>query len=121
MNNIIDYKKIGNRIKLQRKKLDITQEKICNDLNISLYHYSKIENARVSASLETLVEIANYLQIELTYLMSGISKLETNYFDNEMMAIYAKCDHHQKQLLLEFAKIIINTEIKSVSTGKQIQ
>lgn len=120
MNNIIDYKKIGNRIKQQRKKLDITQEKICNDLNISLYHYSKVENARVSASFETLVEIANYLELELTCLLTGISKLETTYFDNEMMAIYSKCDDQQKQLILEFAKIIINTEIKSISTGKQV-
>lgn len=114
MNNIVDYKKIGTRIKKARNDRGITQTKICNDLNISLYHFSKIENANVSASLETLVEISNYLDISLEYLLSGTSKLDKQYLDDELSNIISNCDNNQKKLILEFAKLICNTEIKSV-------
>lgn len=114
MNNIIDYKKIGERIKLARKNKGCTQAQICNDLNISLYHFSKIENAHVSASLETLVEIANYLDISIDYLLSGISKLDQNYYNDELVQILSNCNNNQKKLILEMAKLIANTEITNI-------
>lgn len=114
MNNVVDYKKIGIRIKKARKDKKITQVELCNELNISLYHFSKIENAHVSASLDTLVEIANYLDIKIEYLISGISKLDSTYFESELAEIISICDNNQKKLILEFAKIISNSEIKSV-------
>ncbi|WP_195542754.1 helix-turn-helix domain-containing protein [Massiliimalia timonensis] len=116
MNNIIDYKKIGLRIRTIRKEKNITQQKLCHDLNISLYHYSKIENAHVSVSLETLAEIAQYLDADLCYLLNGTSKVSKNYLDDEMSFIYKNCDSQQKKLIIEFAKIIAKSEIKSVPT-----
>ncbi len=116
MNNIIDYQKIGARIKMVRKSRNITQQKLCNDLNISLYHYSKIENAHVSASLETLAEIAHYLDVDVISLLSGTSKISRNYLSDEMSAIFESCDSQQKKMIIEFAKIIAKSEIKSVPT-----
>lgn len=116
MNNIIDYKKIGSRIKDARKAKGVTQEVLCNDLNISPYHYSKIENARVSASLETLAEIAHYLSIDLDYMLSGTSKINNLYLDNEMAILFNKCSHEQKQMIIELTKVVLQSEIKSVHT-----
>lgn len=119
MSNIIDYKKIGSRIKTTRKQQGITQKQICNDLNISPYHFSKIENAHVSASLETLGEIAHYLNIELDYLLSGSSKLSITYLDDEIAEIFKQCDNNQKTMIIELAKIILQSEIKSVHSNKK--
>lgn len=119
MNNIIDYKKIGIRIKDARKNKGVTQEKLCNDLNISPYHFSKIENARVSASLETLAEIAHYLNVDLEYLLSGTSTLNNSYLDNEMADIFNKCTKEQKNMIIELAKIVLHSEIKSVPTNNK--
>lgn len=116
MNNVIDYKKIGERIRFARKEKGYTQETVCNALSISLYHYSKIENAKVSASLDTLAEIAHYLDIDMDYLLIGSSKLNKEYLDDEMAIIYNKCDVNQKKMILEFAKYISKSEIKSVPT-----
>lgn len=117
MNNIIDYDKIGQRIRTARKKQGFKQEKICNALNISLYHYSKIENGKVSASLEILAEIANYLNIEMDYLLTGSSKVDKQYLNEEISNILNKCDENQKKMILEFAKYISKSEIKSVPTN----
>lgn len=117
MNNIIDYKKIGERIRIARKNKGITQEKLCNNLNISPYHFSKIENAHVSASLETLAEIANYLDVDLDYLLSGTSTLNNLYLDNEMASIFNKCNKEQKRMIIELSKLVLQCEIKSVPTN----
>ncbi|MBM6807793.1 helix-turn-helix domain-containing protein [Faecalicoccus pleomorphus] len=114
MNNIIDYKKIGDRIRKSRKEKKITQSQLCTDLNISLYHYSKIENAHVSASLETLVEIADYLGLTIEYLLSGTSKINPTYYDEELFRIMEKCNASQKKLIIEMAKLILKTNINDV-------
>lgn len=116
MSNIIDYKKIGTRIKNARKAQGITQKELCSDLNISPYHFSKIENAHVSASLESLAEIANYLNLDLDYLLSGSSMLNKTYLDDEMAIIFNKCTKEQKRMIIEVAKVIMQSEIKSVPT-----
>ena len=118
MNNVIDYKKIGLRIKSARKEYSVTQEKLCNDLNISPYHFSKIENGHVSASLETLAEIANYLNIDMDYLLSGSSKLNKEYLNDELANIFNSCSKAQKLMIIEIAKIIKNSDIKSISLKK---
>lgn len=118
MDNIIDYKKIGQRIKLARNKKGITQEKLCNDLNISIFHYSKIENAHVSATLDTLAEIGKYLDIPLDFLIAGVSTIEKEYLDDELATIFKSCSKPQQQMIIEMAKVISKSEIKSVSFKK---
>lgn len=117
MNNIIDYKKIGMRIQKARKEKGYTQEKICDALNISIYHYSKIENAKVSASLDTLAEIAAFLDLDIEYLLTGSSKVNKQYLDDEMASIFNQCTVNQKRMILEFAKYISKSDIKSVPTN----
>lgn len=116
MNNIIDYKKIGLRIQKARKNKGYTQEEVCRSLNISIYHYSKIENAKVSASLDTLAEIANYLGVDFEYLLTGSSKINKEYLNDEMAEIFNHCSINQKKMILEFAKYISKSDIKSVPT-----
>ncbi len=119
MSNVIDYKKIGLRFKKARKKENITQEKLFNQLNISPYHYSKIENGHVSASLETLGEIANFLNIDLDYLLLGSLKLNKEYLNNELASIFNSCTKPQQQMIIEMAKLIAKSDIKNVSYKKQ--
>ena len=76
MKESIDYHLIGNRIREKREVLHITQQRMADDLTISKYYISKIENGKVKATLDTLAEIANYLDITVSELISGISPLD---------------------------------------------
>lgn len=118
MNDIIDYKKIGQRIKKARTDKKITQQKLCDALNISLFHYSKIENAKVSVTLDTLAELALFLDLEINYLITGTSKIDKQYLSNELSIIFNECTKPQQQLIIEMAKLIAKSEIKSVSNIK---
>lgn len=112
MNDIIDYKLIGKRIQQSRKKLKITQSQLCRELDISQYHYSKIENGHVTIRLDTLAEIATYLNVELIYLLLGINKTSKTYLEDQILEIYNKCDNNQKQTIIELAEVIQRKQIK---------
>ena len=67
LNSTVDYNLIGNRIRKKRRELNLTQEQLANDLNLTTFYISKIENGKATATLETLSLIAHHLQFD-TYL-----------------------------------------------------
>ena len=66
-----DLIQLSSRIKSRRKSLGYTQEEIAEKLMLSHSHYSKIENAISSPSLDTLIKISKILGISLDSLVFG--------------------------------------------------
>jgi HTH-type transcriptional regulator, quorum sensing regulator NprR len=56
--------KIGSKIKFYRKKKKLTQEQLANGI-ISIPYLSKIENNKITASIEVLTHLQNRLDIDL--------------------------------------------------------
>ena len=69
----INYEEIGKRIKEQRKRLKLTQEKLSEILEISPTYVSEIERGTGISSLATITKIASALNLDLDYLVFGIS------------------------------------------------
>lgn len=65
----MDYGKLGNRIKEERKKRGISREKIAEELNISASYVGQIERAERCLTVDTLVSIANILGLSVDYLL----------------------------------------------------
>lgn len=107
LDNIIDYNMIGSRIKKRRNELNMTQEQLANELNLSVFYISKIENGKASATLETLAFIAQKLGIDLVSLLTGTSKLEKTYYFGELDTICKKATTRQLNLIAEIAKTIL--------------
>lgn len=108
MNSIIDYNLIGKRIKKQRKYKKITQERMAADLSLSAFYISKIENGKSAPTLETLALIANYLNLDLSYLITGTSKLEDTYYINELNQIISKASKSQLDLIIRISKAVLD-------------
>lgn len=70
--------KVGERIKELRKKCRLTQEKLAEELNISPVSMCRIEKGSKGASIDLLVEIVNYFNTSMDYLIFGkeLSELE---------------------------------------------
>ncbi len=66
-NNIA--KIIGERVKIQRKKQEIDQEKLAEMTNIHKNTMSKIERGIVLPRVYTLVKIANALNVNINDLL----------------------------------------------------
>lgn len=108
LNSTIDYKLIGERIKKKRIELNITQEQLAGELNLSIYYISKIENGKATATLDTLSIIASHLNIELGYLITGTSTLEPSYYISQINEICSKASRKQLELIIKLAKAVID-------------
>ena len=65
----IDYKAIGQRIKIARIKKGITQEAVADLIDITPAHMSNVETGKTKVSLPTLIEIANALSVSVDVLL----------------------------------------------------
>lgn len=70
---------ISNRIRELREISDISQQELANKLNISLETYMEYENANVGIPISTLYEIAGYLGVEFSELLTGSTPRLHNY------------------------------------------
>ncbi len=60
----------GDKIRLLRKKKNITQDDMASSLNISQRAYSKIETGEVTLKIDRLEEIAKILQVSVNDLLT---------------------------------------------------
>ncbi len=61
---------LGKRIREERLRLNLTQERLAEDVNLSTAYIGQIERGERSLTLETLVAIANRLGVTIDYLLS---------------------------------------------------
>ncbi len=62
---------VGDRIRLERQKLNYTQERLAIAAEISKSFLSEVETGIRNPSAEYLLRIANALEVSLDYLMKG--------------------------------------------------
>ena len=66
----MDYIDLGRRIRKQRAQRGWTQEALAERVNVSTSFVGHVERGTRKASLETLVSMANVLDVSLDYLLS---------------------------------------------------
>ena len=71
--NIVDYIKIGSRIRNQRKEKGLSQEQLAEQIGISLSFMGHIERGTRTASVETLARISKALEMDMHYIVFGHS------------------------------------------------
>ena len=66
----MDYKRLGERIREERLKLNLTQAKLAEDIDISDTYMGAIERGERSLTLDTLVRLVNRLGVTVDYMLS---------------------------------------------------
>lgn len=97
----VNYKDIGSKIRYERKKQSITQEKLAELCNISIPHMSNIENANTKVSLPVLVDIANALNCTVDYLLCNSLKNNVIISDSVVNDILSGCSNMQRAIIME--------------------
>ena len=64
----MDYIALGKRIREERLKLNLTQEKLAEDVDLSTAYIGQIERGERHITLENLVLIVNRLDITVDYI-----------------------------------------------------
>ena len=62
---------IGKNIKLQRKKLNMSQDELAAKIFTTRQTISNYENGKRNTDLETLVMFSNYFKKSIDYLITG--------------------------------------------------
>lgn len=126
-NNIeINTKSIGQRIRQEREKLDLSREKFAEILGISSYYIGQLERGERQMSLSVLVKISNFLHLSLDYIVFGNAPHDANLV-NEACNVYSYHNNKQKNELydlinkcspkeLELFKKLIKTIIPYINT-----
>lgn len=65
----MNYKLLGKRIREERNKLNLTQEQLAEDINISTAYIGQIERGERNLTLDKLIKIANRLGVTVDYLL----------------------------------------------------
>ena len=66
----MDYKRLGERIREDRLKLNLTQAKLAEDIDISDTYMGAIERGERSLTLDTLVRLVNRLGVTVDYMLA---------------------------------------------------
>lgn len=71
--NIIDYEKIGLRIRKQRKEKGLTIDQLAEMIDVSSSYMGHIERGTRIASVETLARLCEALELDMHYVVFGCS------------------------------------------------
>lgn len=104
----LDYKKLGKRIKEQRLKQHLTQEKLGEIVGVNTSNVSHIERATTQVSLSSLVKIANALDTTLDRLVcDSLYSVADLYIEQDVSELLQGCSLAEKQIIKD---IIIATK-----------
>lgn len=75
----MDYKRLGERIREERIRLNLTQAQLAEAIDISDTYMGAIEHGERSLTLDKLVKIVNRLGVTVDYILSDyVTGTDTN-------------------------------------------
>ncbi len=99
----MNYELLGKHIREQRKNKKYTLEQLAEKLDVSTTFIGQIERAKGIPSLETLVKIANTLEVSIDSLLFGDlnTKSGHNHFVNRVDELTKTFTSKEKDLLIK--------------------
>jgi len=80
----VDKLTIGDRIKVARKKLNLTQEALAEKVDITLYYMGEIERGEKTPSLDLFIRLVEVLDVSADYLLRDTVSTGNVYGDKRM-------------------------------------
>ncbi len=114
----IDYKSIGRRIKAARTRLDMTKERLAEQVNLSPSHLSNIETGTTKVSLPTIVKLANALQVSVDSLLADSVVQSKAVFEEDIQTILSDCDDYEIRVIADIAAATKKTLRKEAKLKK---
>lgn len=98
---MIDYKAIGRRISIYRKKKGFTQAAFSEMLGVSESYISQVERGIAKISLSRLDQIADVLETDIALLISDNVIKPNNSFNSEIFEITKGWPKEKTELLIK--------------------
>ncbi len=108
----MDYKKLGTKIKQERLKKSLTQEHLSEMCGISSSYIGIIERGDKKLSIETLIKIANVLEVGTDYLLADSLNAPSQESATELNSIISNLPPEGINLIIKISKTIAENYIK---------
>ena len=117
-------KHLGNKLKLRRLALGLTQTKVAKAINVTFQQIQKYEKGTNGVSSIRLLQLSNYLKVPISYFFEDFPEylinaekikeghLSVNY--NFLIKLYSELTNDQK---LKFAKNLKALDLEILKTG----
>ena len=111
-------KHLGNKLKLRRLALGLTQTKVAKAINVTFQQIQKYEKGTNGVSSIRLLQLSNYLKVPINYFFEDFSEylinlekskeghMNVNY--NFLVKLYSELNNDQK---IKFSKNIQNIQV----------
>lgn len=104
----MDYKFLGKRIREERVKLNLTQERLAEDIGISTAYLGQIERGERSVTLDKLIPLANRLGVTIDFLLSDyISSNDDNSTDS-LRQLFQNKTTAEKEMAINVLKLLFS-------------
>lgn len=102
----MDYLSLGKRIREERLRLNLTQEKLSEDVGISTAYLGQIERGERSLTLDKLVKIAVRLGITVDYLLSDSVAPTPDHQTDLILQLLQDKTFQEKELAYQLLKTL---------------
>lgn len=112
----INYSLIGNRIKAARKAKGLSQSELSELIDKSVGYMSYIETGSKKPSLETLIQIANALDVTIDELLSDNLVAASPVSNTQINQLLSDCSAFEKRVIL----LLVQSIKEAIRTSKPL-
>lgn len=102
------YKLLGNRLRQERLKLNLTQEQLAEKVDLSTSYIGQIERGERNISLDTLVVICKSLGVTIDYLLQDSINIEEDIVYNQLYQLISSRSINEKVMALDVLKVMFS-------------
>ena len=102
----IDYRDIGNRIRAERMKQKISQEKLAEMVDVGTTHISHIETGNTIPSMKVFIAIINALNLSSDELLRNHIHKTKHIFEGELADIITDCSDEETRIITDTVKAL---------------
>lgn len=106
----LDYNIIGERLKKARIDKNMTQEKLAEQIDVSVAFLSRVERGTSHINLKKLTQICEILGVSEGSILNGVSSNSDNYLASEFNNILNSVSSDKQKLIYKIAKVISEEE-----------
>lgn len=102
----LNYVDIGLRIKNERLRQNISQERLAEMAELSTTHTSHIETGNTKVSLPSLMKIANAIKVSMDELLCDSMIKAKDVFENDITREAKDCDEQEIRIIADTLKAL---------------
>lgn len=105
----VDYSLLGKRIREERLRLNLTQEKLAEDIGISTAYLGQVERGERSVTLDKLIPLASRLGVTIDFLLSDyITSVDDDINLNRLKQLFQGKTAAEKELAINTVKLLFS-------------